>query len=425
MSAVEAKDFLGLLPTSSQIERDGELTVGGCRLSDLAKEFGTPLWVIDESNLRSQAQRFNGTLQALWPKSRAVFASKAYPCTAVYEVMAQEGLGVDVAGGGELALALKGGVDPALMVQHGNAKTEAELSMAVSAGVGTIVIDNFDDIDRLERIVSDEQGVLIRVVPGVRGDTHDAISTGQEGSKFGLHRADAERAIARLNNSDRLRLDGLHMHIGSQILETEPFEAAVEALASFGEFDVYDLGGGLGVRYTYGDHPPTPEEWVGALVSAAKKFLPHHARLLIEPGRAMVAQSGITLYRVTTIKHGTPTFVGVDGGMADNLDVSLYGQRFEAAVVNRVAGHDVVDLVGRHCESGDRLIEGISLNAPVVGDVVVVAATGAYTYTMQNNYNGALKPAVVFVSDGQAHLRVRRETYDDFFLRDVASAVRK
>jgi diaminopimelate decarboxylase len=415
----DESSILSLLPESSTIDASGEVVVGGCRLSDLAESFGTPLWVVDEVGLRHQARRFQDTLQEQWPRSRAVFASKAFPCSAVYQVMAQEGLGVDVAGGGELVLALNAGVDPRLIVVHGNAKTDEELTMAVEAGVGTIVIDNSDDIDRLERVVPDVQGVLLRVVPGVRGATHDAISTGQEGSKFGLHRADAEAAIARLRESDRLRLDGLHMHIGSQILETEPFERAVEALASFGDFDVYDLGGGLGVRYTYDDHPPSPEKWVSALVRAAGKHLPSSASLLVEPGRAMVGRSGVTLYRVTTVKRGSPTFVAVDGGMADNLEVSLYGQRFEAAVVDRVMGDEVVDLVGRHCESGDRLIADVALNHPDIGDVVVVPATGAYMYTMQNNYNGALKPPVVFVREGQAELRVRRETYDDFFLRDV------
>jgi diaminopimelate decarboxylase len=414
-------EFLDLLSETAHLDSDGEVVMGGCRLSALAASYGTPLFVVDEMSLRHQGQRFHRGLQERWPKSRAVFASKAFPCTAIYELMAQEGLGVDVAGGGELVLALNGGVDPALMVMHGNAKTDVELSMAIDAGVGTIVIDNFDDIDRLEKLVTADQGVLVRVVPGVRGVTHDAMSTGQEGSKFGLSHDDAVNAIRRLQQSDHLRLDGLHMHIGSQILETEPFAHAVEVLANYGDFDVYDLGGGLGVRYTYSDVAPTPEAWLDALVTAAKRSLPRHAELLIEPGRAMVAQSMVTLYRVTTVKHGVPTFVAVDGGMADNLDVSLYGQRYEATIVNKVGGGASVDLVGRHCESGDCLIHGVELNDPSIGDIVAVGVTGAYAFTMLNNYNGALKPAVVFVADGKADLRVRRENYGDFFLRDVAS----
>jgi len=334
-------------------------------------------------------------------------------------MMAEEGLGVDVAGPGELAMALKGGVDPALVVLHGNAKSSDEISMAVEAGVGTIVVDNFDDIDRLENMVRSEQAVLVRVVPGVRPDTHAAVSTGHTGSKFGLPTADARRAIARLRASSHLRLDGLHIHIGSQILSVEPFARAIEAIADLGDFDVYDLGGGLGVRYTYGEEPPSVQEWIDALVGAARSHLPSGAQLLIEPGRSMVARSGVTLYRVISVKHGEPTFVAVDGGMGDNLEVSLYGQRFEASVVNRVRGGKSVDLVGRHCESGDRVIAGVRLDSPAPGDVVVVAVTGAYCFTMANNYNGSLRPAVVFCRDGTAQVRVRRETLEDLLDRDV------
>jgi diaminopimelate decarboxylase len=402
------------------VDAAGELVVAGCRLSDLASSHGTPLYVVDEVALRGQARAFSQALGGRWPNSRVVFASKAFPCTAAYRLMAEEGLGVDVAGGGELAMALSGGVDPPLIVLHGNAKSPHELAMAIEAGVGTVVIDNFDDIDRLEHMVPSEQGVLVRVIPGVRPDTHEAVATGQVGSKFGFTSSDARVAISRLRQSDRLRLDGLHMHIGSQILTTEPFTRAVEAISEFGEFDVYDLGGGLGVRYTYDDEPPSVEEWVDAFVGAARRHLPAAARLLIEPGRSLVARSGVTLYTIISVKRGTPTFVAVDGGMGDNLEVSLYGQRFEASIVNRVGGDASVELVGRHCESGDRLIAGVPLNSPVPGDVVVVPVTGAYCFTMSNNYNGSLRPAVVFCHDGIDEVRVRRETLADLLHRDVA-----
>ena len=414
-------EFLSLLPEDAVLDHSGQLVVGGCRLGDVAERFGTPSLVVDEGAVRRQVRRFIEALHSGWPNSRPTFASKAFPCTAMYRLMAEEGIGVDVAGGGELVMALAGGVDPALMIMHGNAKTTDEISRALDAGVGTIVIDNFDDIDRLERLASREQGVLVRVVPDVRPDTHAAMATGQQGSKFGLDASQAAAAIARLRNSTHLRLDGLHAHIGSQILQTEPFEREVEALAQYGDFDVYDLGGGLGARYTYAEQPPTPEEWCGALTAAAKRHLPSSAQLLIEPGRSMVARAGMTLYTVTTVKHGPTTFVAVDGGMADNLEVSLYGERFEAAIVDRLGGGEMVTLVGRHCESGDTLIDGVTMASPRVGDVVVVACTGAYTYTMQNNYNGALRPPLVFVDSGEAHLKVRRETYDDILRRDVTS----
>jgi diaminopimelate decarboxylase len=412
-------DVLELFPPGAAVDDDGELVVGGCRLRDLAAEFGTPAYVVDEGALRERAREYRDELRARWPASLAMFASKACPSTAVLRAVAEEGLGCDVAGAGELVHALAAGVDPALIFLHGNAKTDEDLGRAIDAGVGTVVVDNLDDVDRLERLVRGEQGVLVRVIPGVRPDTHATVATGQEDSKFGLAPADARAAIERLRGSDRLRLDGLHVHIGSQILDAAPFGRAVEALAAFGEFAVYDLGGGLGARYTYADRPPGVAEYLDVLVGAARDHLPASARLVIEPGRSLVARAGVTLYRVVTVKRGARTFVAVDGGMADNLEVSLYGQRFEATVADRVGGGDPVELVGRHCESGDVLSAGVALREPRVGDVVAVPATGAYCFTMRNGYNGALRPPMVFVRDGEARVVVRRERYDDLLRLDV------
>lgn len=413
------ESVLQLFPPGTSLADDGALVIGGCPVTGLAERFGTPALIIDEAALRSRARRYAHGLASRWANSRVAFASKAFPCTAVYRLLAEEGLSIDVAGGGELALALAGGVDPARIVVHGNAKTDAELRMAVDAGAGLIVIDNFDDIDRLERIVTDEQPVLVRVTPGIRPDTHAAVSTGQEDSKFGLTLPQAREAVARLRGSGRLRLDGVHVHIGSQILDTEPFARAVEAVAGLGTFAVYDLGGGLGARYTYDDHPPSVEEYLDALVGAARRVLPEEAHVIIEPGRSMVAESGVTLYRVATVKRGEPAFVAVDGGMADNLEVALYGQRFEATVATRVGGGDPCHLVGRHCESGDTLSSDVRLRDPRPGDLVAVPVTGAYTYSLGNNYNGALRPPVVFCRDGEARAVVRRETYGDLLRRDL------
>lgn len=411
--------LIDLLPPGAEVDATGQLVVAGCALRDLAEAFGTPLYVVDEQSLRSLARRFRGALLESWPNAKVVFASKAFPCAAVLELLAEEGIGVDVAGGGELATALAAGVSPSEIVLHGNAKTEAELRMAIDAGVGTVVIDNHDDIDRLEEIVTGRQHVLVRVLPGVDPGTHAAVSTGQHGSKFGLPPAEARRAIDRLRMSDKLALDGLHMHIGSQILRTQPFVEAVEALAALGEFNVYDLGGGLGARYTYDEQPPSPEEWIEALAGAAVRHLPAHARIMIEPGRALVAGSGLSLYRVVTVKRGSPTFVAIDGGMADNMEVALYGQRFEGAIVDRLEPGKPVELVGRHCESGDRLISGLRLPDPRPGDIVAVAVTGAYCFTLTNNYNGALRPPVVFCRDGDARVVVRRETFADLLQRNI------
>lgn len=420
-AATRPIDLLDLFPPGTERDGSGRLAIGGCDAEELAERFGTPLYAVDEAALRAQARRFRTALQARRANARVVFASKAFPCVAVVGVLASEGLGVDVAGGGELAVALAAGVAPAEIVMHGNAKTETELRMAVDAGVGTIVVDNHDDIDRLEAIVTGRQHVLVRVLPDVAPDTHAAISTGAAGSKFGLPLPEARRAIARLRASDRLVLDGVHVHIGSQILTTEPFAEAVARLGELGEFDVYDLGGGLGVSYTGEESPPTREEWVGALLDAAERHLPARARILIEPGRSLVARAGVSLYRVVTVKHGTPTFVAVDGGMGDNLEVALYGQRFAAALADRAGTGEPVELVGRHCESGDRLISGVRLPHPVPGDLVAIPVTGAYCFTMANNYNGALRPPVVFCRDGDARAVVRRETYADLLARNLAT----
>lgn len=415
----ETAPLVELFPRGTTVDERG-LVFAGCAAVDLARSYATPVLVIDESALRQRARAYAQGLTRRWANSRVVWASKSLPCTAVYRVMADEGLGVDVAGGGELVMALAAGVEPSRLVVHGNAKTDAEIAMALTAGVGTIVVDNTDDIERLERLATAEQGVLVRVTPGVRPTTHAAISTGQTVSKFGVALAHVPRVIERVRASRWLRLDGLHVHVGSQILETEPFERAVEALAPLGEFATYDLGGGLGARYTYDDHPPTIEEYLDALVGAARRVLPPTARLLIEPGRSMIAETGVTLYTVVSVKeNGGTTFVAVDGGMGDNLEVSLYGQRFEATVATRIGGGTICTVVGRHCESGDQLIDGVALRDPVVGDILAVPVTGAYCLTMANNYNGALRPPIVFASDGTSRAVLRRETYDDLLARDL------
>ena len=419
-------DLLSLFPPGSTVDADGSLLVAGCRATDLAAEFETPVLVVSEPALRARAREYVTEFAARWPDSRVVFASKAFPCTAVQRVMTEEGVGLDVAGGGEIITALKAGADPALLVLHGNAKTDAEIALAVEHGIGLVVVDNSDDVDRLEATVPPgrRQDVLVRVIPGVIADTHASVLTGHAESKFGLAPAAAAELIKRIEHSPRLRMRGLQVHIGSQILDAEPFAASVPALAALGEYEVYDLGGGLGARYTYADNPPSVPEYLDALVGAARAYLPSlpsAAQLIIEPGRSMVARAGFTLYRVVTVKRELRTFVAVDGGMGDNLEVALFGQRFEAGLADRIdaAGGELVTVVGRHCESGDVLINGAQLPDPRVDDVVAVAVTGAYCFTMSNNYNGNRRIPVVFVRDGRARLVVRRETWDDLLIRDV------
>ncbi len=413
-SQTRGLDLLPLFPEHSSVSPDGELRIAGVGVRELAERFGTPAYLVDEAGLRNQARRMREGLAARYPDSEVVFASKSFPCLAAYKLFAAEGLSIDVAGAGELVMALAAGVAPERIYLHGNAKTTAELTSAHQAGVATVVVDNFDDIDRLEHLATRPQRVLIRIIPGISPQTHESQSTGGDDSKFGLPLDQAREAIARIRVSDRLVLDGLHLHIGSQILDIEPFARAVEAIAVLGAFPVYDVGGGLGVRYTRDDDAPSVEQYLDAVTSAARAHLPGGAKLVIEPGRSLVAGSCATLYRVTTVKHTGRTFVAVDGGMADNLDVSLTGQRFEAALATRMSdpADHAADLVGRQCESGDRLVAGLHIPAAAVGDLVAMPVTGAYTYTLANNYNGALRPPVVFCRDGRARLVAERETHE-------------
>ncbi|WP_229477980.1 diaminopimelate decarboxylase [Mycolicibacterium mageritense] len=414
-------DVLGLFPAGTQLAADGVLTIGGCRLDDIAAEYGTPTMIVAESALRQRARDYLREFRSRWPRSDVAFASKSFPCTAIQRVMAQEGLHLDVAGGGEIVSAVAAGADPARMVLHGNAKTDEEIQMAVDSGIGLVVVDNFDDIDRLERLVprGHNQACLVRVIPGVAATTHTSVATGHVGSKFGLLPGDARRAISRIERSAVLHCAGIHTHVGSQLLSAGELAAAVAPIAALGTFEVYDLGGGLGVRYTYAEHPPSLAEYAEAMVEQAHELLPGDSRIIVEPGRSMVAASACTLYRVTTVKRGPVTHVAVDGGMGDNLEVSLYGQRFEATIADRVGGGREVSLVGRHCESGDELISSVPLQDPRVGDLVAVPVTGAYCYTMSNQYNGARRIPVVFTADGVARLVVRRDTWADLLSRDV------
>lgn len=415
--------LLSLYPPGSATDADGMLLIGGCRADELAGEFQTPVLVVSDQVLRARAREYADELGLRWPRSRVVFASKAFPCTAVQRVMVEEGLGIDVAGGGEIVTALKAGADPALLVLHGNAKSDEEIAMVVEHELGLVVVDNGDDVDRLEATMPQgrTQDVLVRVIPGVTAHTHAHVLTGHEGSKFGLAPAAATELIQRIEHSPRLRMQGLHVHVGSQILDVEPFAQSVAPVAALGEFPVYDLGGGLGARYTYADKPPAVGDYLDALVGAAREHLPAQAELIIEPGRSMVASAAITLYRVLTVKRGGITFVAVDGGMGDNLEVALYGQRFEGGIADRMDSTDgeTVTVVGRHCESGDVLIDGVRLDAPRVGDLLAVPATGAYCFTMANNYNGNRRIPVVFAADGVARLVVRRETWADLLARDI------
>ncbi len=417
-------------PLGSRLNERGRLEVGGCDTIELAREFGTPAYIVAEDDLRARARAFvQAGRDAGHADLQVVFASKAFPCTAVLALFAAEGLWCDVASGGELHLALEAGFRPERIVVHGNAKSDAELRMALRHRVGLIVVDNFDEIERLERLVADGalgersggQPVLVRVTPDVSGETHEKISTGQADSKFGFGMADAGEAIAKLEALEGVSLQGLHAHIGSQLLGLEPFRREVSELSALGDFGVWDLGGGLGAQYTDEQKAPPPiEDYVSAIVEAANEHgIGGEARLLLEPGRALCANAAVTLYTVESVKQNVSRWVAVDGGMSDNMRPMLYGAPYEAHVADRFGGATKCVLAGKHCESGDVIVRNAVLDDPRPGDVIVTPATGAYGHAMANNYNGVPRPPVIFCKDGDARVVVRRESYEDLTARDV------
>ncbi len=414
-----------LLPDTAEIGPEGNTAVGGCDLVNLANQWGTPLFVYDEDHLRSRCREavaaFGGGV---------AYASKAFLCSAMARLAHEEGLQLDVATGGELFLARRAGVPGNRLVLHGNNKSDAELAMAVDEGVGRIVIDSFDELDRLEALHSATgvaPRVLLRVTPGVEVHTHEFIATGQDDSKFGftVKGGLADSAVRRASASTAVDLVGLHAHIGSQVFDVEPFARAIDVLAAFAApYDLPELsvGGGLGVPYVEGESAPTIGEWADAIHKACVQA-GVTSEVTAEPGRAIVAAAAITLYRVGTIKDlpGLRTYVAVDGGMSDNPRPVLYGSGYET-FLPRAGGATrprVVRVVGKHCESGDVLVrDGAVPTDLAVGDVLATPVTGAYGYSMGSNYNQVLRPAVVFVGEGQARLVVARETYEDLARRD-------
>jgi diaminopimelate decarboxylase len=417
-----------VLPIGSRVNEAGHLEVGGCDVVEVAEAFGTPAYIYAEDDLRSRARAYREAFERRGVDGEVLFASKAFPATAAYKLFAEEGLSADVASGGELHVALAAGFEPSRIHMHGNNKTDEEILMAARAGIGHLILDSFDEIERAERLLDEPMKVLIRVTPGVKPSTHDFITTGQLDSKFGFGMGDetgAARAIQRVLASDRLELVGLHAHIGSQIFELEPYRLAIAALGELaGDWcKVVDVGGGLGVAYTEDDRPPAIDDYVGVKVDGVREVFGDGVKMMIEPGRSLVANAGITAYRVGTVKEipGIRTYVAVDGGMSDNLRPMLYGSRYEALIADRPTAEpdSLVTVAGMHCESGDVIVRDTNLAAPAVGDVLVTPATGAYGHAMANNYNGVTRPPVIFCRGGEARAVVRRETYDDLTARDV------
>lgn len=424
-----------LLPDNAAVGPEGQLLIGGVDTLELAHEFGTPLFVYDEDHLRA---RCAAAFEAFGPS--ATYASKAFLCRAMARLAAEEGLGIDVASGGELHVCLAAGVPPERLVFHGNNKSPNELRYALDAGVGRIVIDSFDELDRLEALLSeaaatapaDEEQqrpkVLLRITPGIKAETHDYIATGQDDSKFGftVSTGVAAEAVERAQASPWIELVGLHAHIGSQVFRVDSFAAAVDVLARFAnplDLDELVVGGGLGVAYVEGEEAATISQWSSIITKAAAEA-GVTATLGVEPGRAIAAAAAVTLYTVGTVKDipGIRTYVSVDGGMSDNPRPVLYGSGYETFLPRAVKAdrEAEVRLVGKHCESGDLLVREAKMPTDLaIGDIVATPVTGAYGHSMGSNYNKILRPAVVFVRNGQARLVVRRETYDDLLATDV------
>lgn len=420
--------------------QNGRLFIGGCDAVELARRFGTPLYVIDEAFLRAQARAYREGFASSYPEFKVVYAGKALLTAAICRIVEQEGLYLDVVSGGELYTALHAGFPADRIVFHGNNKSVEELEMALASGVHRIVVDNLYELEllgELTRRTGAKAPILIRVTPGVEAHTHSYIKTGQIDSKFGLgiQSGQALQAAERALTMERVELFGFHCHIGSQIFDLRSYDAAVEAM-----FDFFrevrarlgfvpreiDLGGGLGIRYVEGDVSMDPRAYAAHLSEAVRRAASERGfplpAILVEPGRSIVGEAGTTLYTVGSIKEipGVRTYAAVDGGMADNPRVALYQARYEAIVANKASEppSQIVSIAGKCCESGDMLIWDLEVPPLEPGDILAVFATGAYTYSMASNYNRLPRPAMVLVADGSADVIVQRESYADLVRLD-------
>ena len=423
MTAIEMR----LLPRTASVDSSGALSIGGVAVADIAAQFGTPPFIYDEQPLRETCRE----AVAAFGADRVIYATKAFINTAMVKLAHEEGLLLDVATGGELFVALNAGVPANRCVLHGNNKSVEELRTAMEAGLRHIVVDSFDEIERIERLHAEGLSaprVQLRITPGLHVETHDYVSTGQDDSKFGfnLNNGDAHRAVERARASSAMDLVGIHCHIGSNVVTVANFEDAWRVMVDlFTPLSLPEitLGGGLGVAYTATDVAPTMQEWADVL-KRATTALPAGTAVYVEPGRSIVAAAAISLYSVGTVKpiEGIRTYVAVDGGMSDNPRPMMDGSEYEAFDPQRMTAprNNRARIVGKHCESGDILIFDAPIAADVkVGDLLALPVTGAYGYSMASNYNKVPRPAVVFVANGVARLVTRRETFEDLVRLDV------
>jgi len=424
------------------INSHGHLTIGGRDTVELAQTFGTPLYVMDENQIRESCRRYKRSIDEFYGgRGLVAYASKAFSCKAICALMAQEGMGLDVVSGGELYTALEAGFPARDILFHGNNKTPDELAYAVQSGVGRIVVDNIFELELLEQLAASAGAKLriqLRIKPGIDAHTHHFVQTGQIDSKFGfaLETGEALEAVKAALAQDNLRLCGVHCHIGSQIFDIQPFELAAKVMLGFiarikaetgFEIEELNLGGGFGIKYVPENDPVEYERYMKRLsreiADTCKALGIKTPFILIEPGRSIVGPSGITLYKVGGVKEipGIRTYVSVDGGMADNPRYILYQSEYEMLIANKASlpKSRAYTVAGRCCESGDLLGEGVPLQEAAVGDTLAVLATGAYNYSMSSNYNRLPKPAVVLVKDTEARVIVRRESYGDIVRNDL------
>ncbi len=421
-------ELLANLPVNSA----GNLTWGGADTLALAKEFGTPLYVVDQNMVESRCKSFRTALKKRYPDGEVIYAGKALFCRAMCQIIAEQGLSLDVVSGGELYVAVKSGFNPQKIYFHGNNKSSHELEMALEYNVGTIIVDNWHELEMLNSLAGKTtkmQRVYLRIAPGIEAHTHVHIQTGQEDSKFGFTREDAPKAALAVVNSSNLLLAGIHCHIGSQIHNLDSYALATKTMIKIKEeieqatgihLSELDLGGGIGIQYLPDDPLVTPDE----LVEIIYQNLPDSKlKIRVEPGRYIIGQAGITLYTIGSSKEipGIRTYVAVDGGMTDNPRVALYDAKYHAVLADKPLAQPTkkVSIAGKCCESGDMLIWDIDLPKIESGDILTIFSTGAYNYSMASNYNLLPRPAMVFVKDGEPRLVVRRETYQDLLTRDV------
>ncbi|WP_017651565.1 diaminopimelate decarboxylase [Fortiea contorta] len=428
-----------MLPLTAKVNGNDCLEIGGCDVTTLVQQFGSPLYILDETTLRLACQQYRDAFQKYYPgASQVLYASKAWNCLAICAIAASEGLGIDVASGGELYTALQAGVSPEKIYLHNNNKSRAELILAIESGC-TIVVDNWYELKTLVEIVEEREKshptrIMLRLTPGIECHTHEYIRTGQLDSKFGFDPNQLEELFTFISKQSALNCVGLHAHIGSQIFERQPHrDLAVVMVQWFKQATQHGLqltelnvGGGLGIRYVESDDPPSITEWVKAICeviqeTCASENLPL-PKLLAEPGRSLIATACVTAYTIGSSKviPGIRTYVAVDGGMSDNPRPITYQSVYRSVVANRISAPitQTVTIAGKHCESGDILIKNAQLPEIKPGDILVVMGTGAYNYSMASNYNRLARPAAVVVGNGEANLILRRETYEDLIQQD-------